>query len=119
MVDSVFRRRSMLPYFIEVFVTLLARALYRVSASGKEHFPATGGVVLITNHISYVDVVVLQLACPRPIRFVGYKGLRHNAFFDFCFDITGCIPVATERPMEAIRTAVGALKRGEVICLCP
>ena len=48
--------------------------LYRVRWSGTEFFPRTGGVLLIANHISYVDVVVLQIACPRPIRFVEPRG---------------------------------------------
>ena len=115
----LFRRRSTLPLFLELMARFVARLLYRVRASGTENFPARGGVLLVINHISYVDVVVLQLVCPRPIRFVGYKGLRHHWFFDFCFDVSGCIPVAPERPTEAIRAAVRALRQGEVVCICP
>jgi acyl-[acyl-carrier-protein]-phospholipid O-acyltransferase/long-chain-fatty-acid--[acyl-carrier-protein] ligase len=74
---------------------LVARILYRVRTRGLEHLPKTGGVLLISNHITYVDVVVLQLVCPRPIRFVGHKGLRRNRFFNWCFEVCGCISLAS------------------------
>ncbi|MEX2044487.1 MAG: AMP-binding protein [Opitutus sp.] len=114
-----FRRRSYLPYLIELLASLAAHILYRVRLRGAEHFPKEGGVLLISNHISYVDVVVLQLACPRPIRFVGYKGLRRNAFFNWCFEISGCIGVSEELPVEGMRAAMRALKRGEVVLVFP
>ncbi len=98
---------------------MVARLLYRVRTSGAGNLPSAGGVLLITNHISYVDVVVLQLACPRPIRFVGYQGLRRNAFFNWCFEITGSIAISSESPREGIKAAVAALKAGEVVCVCP
>ncbi len=114
-----FRRRSHLPLYLDLIARLIARVLYRVRTSGVENIPATGGVLLIANHISYVDVVVLQLVCPRPIRFVGFKGLQHNPFFNWCFDISGSIPLSAEQPMEGVRATVRALKRGEVVGLCP
>jgi len=116
---SLVRRRSTLPFVFEWIATLIARILYRVRSSGTEHFPPQGGVLLIINHISYVDVIVAQLACPRPIRFVGFKGLQRHWFFDFCFKISGCIPVTSRHPTEAIRASVRALQRGEVVCICP
>ncbi len=119
MPPPLFRRRTYLPYVLELIASLVARALYRVRTSGLEHLPREGGVLLISNHISYADVVVLQLVCPRPIRFVGYRGLRRNAFFNWCFEISGCLSMAPEHPMEGVRAAVRALRRGELVCLCP
>lgn len=112
-------RRSYLPLYLELIARSIAHLLYRVRCRGKENFPATGGVLLIANHISYVDVVVLQIACPRPIRFVGYKGLRRNAFFNWCFEQSGCISVSDRQPIEGMRAAVRALQRGEVVLVFP
>jgi acyl-[acyl-carrier-protein]-phospholipid O-acyltransferase / long-chain-fatty-acid--[acyl-carrier-protein] ligase len=114
-----FRRRTYLPWYLELVARLVARMLYHVRTSGAENLPATGGVLLIANHISYVDVVVLQLACARPIRFVGYKGLRRNSFFNWCFKISGCLDVAAEFPLGGMRAAIQALKRGEVVLVFP
>ena len=115
----LFRRRSNLPFLLEVIASLVGRTLYRVRSSGSANIPATGGVLLIANHISYVDVVVLQLACPRPIRFVGHQGLRRNRFFNWCFEVTGSIPISAEQPRSGLKAAVAALKAGELVCLCP
>lgn len=119
MPKPLFRRRSTLPLVLEWIASLIARVLYRVRARGTEHFPATGGVVLIMNHISYVDVIVLQMACPRPIRFVGHKGLRRQRFFDWCFQISGCIALDTSSPMGGVRAAIRAAQAGEVVCVSP
>jgi len=114
-----FRRRSLLPWPLELAAGLVARILYRVRSSGAGQIPATGGVLLIMNHISYVDVVAMQLACPRPIRFVGHRGLQRHWFFNWCFELSGCIALSPDRPLDGIRAAVRALQRGEVVCLCP
>ena len=114
-----FRRISYLPFALELFARIVARLLYRVRARGVENVPATGGVLLIANHISYADVVVLQLACPRRIRFVGYKGLRRNPFFNWCFEMSGCLDVSASAPLEGMRAATRALKQGEVVAIFP
>ncbi|MEO7414517.1 MAG: AMP-binding protein [Opitutaceae bacterium] len=115
----IYHRRSYFPFFIEVFTILIARLLYRVRTSGTENIPATGGAVLIANHLSYVDVIVLQLACPRPLRFIGYKGLGRHWFFDWIFRMSGVIPITSKNSTEGVRLAVKALKAGEIVCLFP
>jgi acyl-[acyl-carrier-protein]-phospholipid O-acyltransferase/long-chain-fatty-acid--[acyl-carrier-protein] ligase len=119
MPNPVFRRRTYLPLHLELVAHLITRLLYRVRTSGLDALPRKGGVLLISNHITYVDVVVLQLVCPRPIRFIGHKGLRRNRFFNWCFEVTRSIELAPDHPAEGIQAAVAALKRGEVVCICP
>src|SRR5688572_7527729 len=119
MPNPLFRRRTYLPLHLELIAYLIVRCLYRVRTSGLEKLPRTGGVLLISNHITYVDVVVLQLGCPRPIRFIGHKGLRRNRFFNWSFDVTGSIDFDPEHPEDGMRAAVEALNRGEVVCMCP
>src|SRR5438477_10182733 len=47
----------------------IARLVYRVKAIGVENLPS-GGFLLVPNHITWVDAIILHLACPRPVRFV-------------------------------------------------
>jgi acyl-[acyl-carrier-protein]-phospholipid O-acyltransferase/long-chain-fatty-acid--[acyl-carrier-protein] ligase len=98
---------------------LVARAFYRVSPVGLESLPATGGVVLLPNHISYVDAVILQLACPRPIRFLVYDQIYRARFLHWGLRLLGAIPISPKIARTAIETAVNALARGEVVCLFP
>lgn len=119
MVVPGFRRRSYVPRFLEFFAVLIARMLYRVRSGGAEQFPAGGGVLLIANHLSYIDPVVLQLACPRPIRFLGYKGLLEHPFFEWVFRMSGAIPISRESSTDGLRRAIKALQAGEVVAIFP
>ena len=49
---------------------LIVRCIYRVTVNGLDRLPE-GGFLLLPNHITWVDAVVLQVACPRPVRFPG------------------------------------------------
>ena len=110
--------RSHVAWFLALPAALAARCLWHVRSRGAEHLPP-GGALLVANHLSYADAVVLQLACPRPIRYVGHRGLRRSPFFSWCFEISGAIPISSEKPLDGMRAAVRALKAGEVVCVCP
>jgi acyl-[acyl-carrier-protein]-phospholipid O-acyltransferase/long-chain-fatty-acid--[acyl-carrier-protein] ligase len=98
---------------------LLGRTFYRVTPVGLETMPVTGGVLLLPNHISYVDAVILQLACPRPIRFLVYDQIYKARFLHWGLRLLGAIPISPKIARTAIETAVNALARGEVVCLFP
>jgi len=98
---------------------LVARTFYRVTPVGLEAMPVTGGVLLLPNHISYVDAVILQLACPRPIRFLVYDQIYKARFLHWGLRLLGAIPISPKIARTAIETAVNALARGEVVCLFP
>jgi Acyl-CoA synthetases (AMP-forming)/AMP-acid ligases II len=115
----VFRRYSYLPRFIEIFAVLIARLLYRVKTFGADRVPKTGGVLLVANHLSYADVIVLQLACGRRLRFVGYEGLRRNAFLDLVFKLSGTITISPTNTRRALKQVIAALQAGEAVCLFP
>jgi acyl-[acyl-carrier-protein]-phospholipid O-acyltransferase/long-chain-fatty-acid--[acyl-carrier-protein] ligase len=91
---------------------------YRVKSRGQQHLPGTGALI-ICNHLSYVDAVVLQIASPRPIRFVAFAGLAKSPVVRFLFRAAGVIPVAPDKPMKGIRIAVDAIKAGELVCVFP
>lgn len=94
--------------------------LYRVRSSGAENIPATGGVLLLANHLSYVDAVLIQAACPRPIRFVGSDEIRDSSpWFEWIYRITDTICISPGNALEGTRRIVHALEAGEVVCLFP
>jgi len=98
---------------------LMGRTFYRVTPVGLEAMPATGGVLLLLNHVSYMDAVILQLACPRPIRFLVYDQIYQARFLHWGLRLLGAIPISPKIARTAIETAVNALARGEVVCLFP
>jgi len=98
---------------------LIGRTFYRVTPIGLDSVPATGGVLLLPNHISYVDAVILQLACPRPIRFLVYEQIYQHGLLRWGLRLLGAIPISPKIARTAIETAVQALARGDVVCLFP
>ena len=96
----------------------IGRLIYRVKALGTEHLPP-GGFLLLPNHISFVDAVVLQLACPRRIRFIIDQEYYQNPILHPIMRLAGCIPITSRRAKDAVRTAAEKIKEGEVVCLFP
>ena len=104
---------------LRLAIGLLGRTFYRVTPVGLEAIPATGGVLLLPNHISYVDAVILQLACPRPIRFLVYDQIYKHGLLRWGLHLLGAIPISPKKARAAIETAANALAKGEVVCLFP
>jgi acyl-[acyl-carrier-protein]-phospholipid O-acyltransferase / long-chain-fatty-acid--[acyl-carrier-protein] ligase len=119
MLTSLNPKRSYLPRPLEIIAATIARCLYWVRSSGSSHIPTKGGVLIIANHLSYVDPVLLQLACPRPIRFMGHKSLRSHWFFDWVFRCSGAISISSESASDGMRQALRALEAGEVVAVFP
>jgi acyl-[acyl-carrier-protein]-phospholipid O-acyltransferase/long-chain-fatty-acid--[acyl-carrier-protein] ligase len=97
---------------------LIGPLFYRVRSRGGENIPA-GGALVICNHLSYVDAVVLQIAAPRPLRFLAFAGFARSPTVRFLFRAAGVIPVTPGRSTKGIRTAAEAIKRGELVCVFP
>src|SRR6058998_1938961 len=97
---------------------LLVRCFYRVTALGLENLPG-GGFLLVPNHITWVDAVVLQFACPRPIRYVIDQAYYHRPILHPFLRALGCIPINTRRSHSAIRAAAEKIAAGEIVCLFP
>src|SRR5213593_1802494 len=100
------------------FGRLLVRCFYRVTAIGLENLPA-GGFLLVPNHISWVDALVLQLACPLPIRFVIDQEYYHKPILHPFLRALGCIPINIRHSHQAVRAAAEKLAEGEIVCVFP
>src|SRR5437588_4402605 len=96
----------------------LVKIFYRVHPLGLEHLPK-GGFLLLPNHITWVDAIVLQLACPRPIRYVIDQGFYRKPLLNPFLRTVGCIPIDVRHSRSAIRAATEKLAAGEIVCLFP
>src|SRR5437899_12963344 len=96
----------------------LVRVAYRITPFAAESLPA-GGFLLLPNHITWVDAVVLQAACPRPIRYIIAEEFYRNRLLHPFLRTTGCIPITARRAKEAVRLAAEHIVAGEVVCVFP
>ena len=101
-----------------LFGRAFARCFYRVTAYGADNLPS-GGSLLLPNHISWIDAIVLQVACPCPIRYIIDQEFYHKPMLRPFLQMVGCIPIDTHHARSAIRAATERLNAGEVVCLFP
>lgn len=78
-----------------------------------------GGCLLLPNHVTWVDAVLLQVACPRPIRFLIYEGIYKNKVLNPIFRLLKAVPVSSRHASGAVKQAAELLKAGEVVCIFP
>jgi acyl-[acyl-carrier-protein]-phospholipid O-acyltransferase/long-chain-fatty-acid--[acyl-carrier-protein] ligase len=97
---------------------LLGRLVYRVAAHGVEHLPP-GGFLLVPNHITWIDSIVLQIACPRPVRFMVYDEIYRQPALNWIFRIFNSIPISSRHAKDAIRIAAERIREGDIVCIFP
>ncbi|MBK1832959.1 MFS transporter [Roseibacillus ishigakijimensis] len=105
--------------FWRLIALTLIRRLYRIEALQAGNMPASGGVILCPNHLSFVDSLVVSAASPRPVRFlIAEKCYRHRWVGHFA-RLFEAVPVSPEKAKEAIRLAAEEAAAGNVVCLFP
>ena len=116
---------SLVPEFLMRFLAwLLIHTIHRVSTVDVERIPTEGAAVLVCNHVSYVDAIVIMAASPRPIRFVMDHRIFNTPLLGFIFRTGKAIPIAPAKDdpwlMEkAFVDIAHALHDGELVCIFP
>jgi acyl-[acyl-carrier-protein]-phospholipid O-acyltransferase / long-chain-fatty-acid--[acyl-carrier-protein] ligase len=105
-------------HMLHIIVGPLLRCLYRVTAHGLRNLPR-GGFLLLPNHITWVDAIVLQLACPRPIRYIIDQEFYRKPLLRPFLRIVHCIPIDARHSHTAVRAATKRIAEGEIVCLFP
>ncbi len=116
---------TLVPEFLMRFIVwMLIHTLYRIRKEGLEHIPDTGPVVLVCNHVSFVDALVIAGCIRRPVRFVIDHRIYKVPVLNFVFRTAGAIPIAPAREdPEMLARAYDRISRyleeGEVVCIFP
>jgi 1-acyl-sn-glycerol-3-phosphate acyltransferase len=91
-----------------------------VTTIGVENIPATGGVLITSNHASYLDSVLVWLTCPRRVAFLGKKELYDTPLSAWFFRGYGVIPVDRENPtLSMMRDTLNTLRDGVPVMVAP
>jgi len=116
---------TLVPEFLMRFlVWLLIHTVYRLDKSGLEHIPEEGPAVIVCNHVSHVDALIIAAACRRPIRFVADHDLFRVPVLGFALRAGRAIPIASSRDDPALLERAydeiaRALAAGELIGMFP
>jgi len=115
----------LVPEFImRLLVWLLVHTIYRVDKRDLDNIPEEGPALLVCNHVSYVDALVLAGCIRRPIRFVMYYRIFELPILSFIFKTAQTIPIAGARENKAMMEQAfdevsAALGDGELVCIFP
>lgn len=116
---------TLVPEFLVRFIVwLLVHTVYRLEAKGMENIPENGPAVVVCNHVSFVDALVITAACRRPIRFVMDHKIFRTPVLSFVFRTNRCIPIASgkEDPAlleRAFDQIAAALEAGDLVGIFP
>jgi len=111
-------------FVIRFMVWILSNTLYRVKQLDLQHIPRQGSSVLVCNHVSFVDALLIAGACPRPIRFVMDHNIFKNRVLGWFFKAVNAIPIAPIHQNEAtynqaFESISDALRNEELVCIFP
>ena len=116
---------TLVPEFLMRFIVwMLIHTLYRIRKQGLEHIPDDGPLVLVCNHVSFVDALVIAGCIRRPVRFVIDHRIYKVPVLNFIFRTAGAIPIASGREdpqmlARAYDRISRYLEEGEVVCIFP
>lgn len=116
---------TLVPEFLMRFIVwILIHTIYRVDKKNFENIPAEGPAVLICNHVSFVDALIIGGCIRRPVRFVMYYKIFKIPVLSFVFKTARAIPIAgskedPEMLQKAMDTVAENLAAGELVCIFP
>ena len=96
----------------------LVRIFYRIHVSGLDRLPS-GGCLLLPNHVTWMDAVLLQTICPRPIRFLMWEAVYRHWLLHPVFRLLRAIPISTRHARDALKEASERIRAGEIVCIFP
>src|SRR5829696_300997 len=113
------RRRgvhSLVYWLTRAFLQPFLQIYFRLSRNGRQHIPAEGGVLLASNHRSFLDPFVIGCCLRRPIFFVAKQELFKNRLVGWFLNCLGAFPVRRgESDEESMKTALALLERGDAV----
>jgi len=111
-------------FALRFIIWILSHTMYRVKHRGLDNIPTEGGAVLICNHVSFVDALLLAGACRRPVRFVMDRNIANMPVMKHVFKWAKTIPICSpKQDIDTYNRAFEQIQRdlddGEIICIFP
>ncbi len=111
-------------YLLRFIAFVTTRCIYRFEVRGEQHIPVQGPAILVCNHVSFVDAVLLMAASPRPIRFIMDHRIFALPLLGTLFRLAKAIPIAPQREdpatyARAFEHGRAVLADGDLLCIFP
>lgn len=98
----------------------IAKVMFRFHVEGQEFIPRTGPAILASNHVSYIDPIIIGIASRRPVRFMAKKELFRFSLFGWLLRRLGAFPVNRDRiNLQAFKQAISLVEAGKIVGIFP
>jgi len=116
--------RQVPEFFMRFLVWLLIHTAYRLRETGMHNIPKEGAAIVVANHVSFVDALILGGSIKRPVRFVMYHKIYRLPVLNFIFRTAQAIPIAGQREDKALydqafKQMNAAIDAGDLLCIFP
>jgi acyl-[acyl-carrier-protein]-phospholipid O-acyltransferase/long-chain-fatty-acid--[acyl-carrier-protein] ligase len=108
--------------FIRFLIWCMTRVFFRVRVIGGDNIPTSGGALIVSNHVSYADAILLACATSRPIRFLMWQPLYENRWLKPICRLFETIPLTQGSARDALRPlrqARAVIESGQLVCIFP
>ncbi len=105
--------------FVRILLFPLLKTRYRLHVLGLQNLPQSGGVLLLGNHISWIDWIIIQSASPRAIKFVMAKSIYSKWYIKWFVEFFNVIPISGASSRASLEQIRERLDNGEVVALFP
>lgn len=121
---AIYIYRTIPEFAMRFIIWVLTHTMYRVRHIDLHKIPDEGACVLVCNHVSFVDALLIGGACRRPVRFVTFKPIYNMPVLNFIFRTAKAIPIDSRKAdpegyEQAFARIADELKNGEVVCIFP
>ena len=111
-------------YLLRFVAWMSSRFIYRFKVQGDQHIPSTGAAVLVCNHVSFIDAVLLMAASPRPMVFLMDHRIFRQPVLGWLFRLAKAIPIAPQKEdpqayEAAFERAAEVLRAGDLLAIFP
>jgi acyl-[acyl-carrier-protein]-phospholipid O-acyltransferase/long-chain-fatty-acid--[acyl-carrier-protein] ligase len=108
-------------FLVRLIIVLITRSVYRIKVVGEENVPTEGPALVVSNHVSWADAVVLGSTQQRRVRFVMDRAIYQNPLLHWLFKLQKVIPISAADPprkiVAALQQARQALDEGCLVCI--
>ncbi|MBI5244712.1 MAG: MFS transporter [Elusimicrobia bacterium] len=108
-------------FLLRLLIYPVANLIYRIRVEGRGNIPLSGAALMVSNHVSFIDAILIAAASPRLVRFVVFRTYFDLPVLSWFFRASGCIPISDrDGPKALLRSfenARKALREGELVCI--
>ncbi|RDU71646.1 MFS transporter [Helicobacter aurati] len=111
---------KLMPFsLVRILISMAFLQRYRLVVEGFNNVPQTGGILLLGNHISFIDWAIVQMALPKKVYFVMERSIYSRWYIRLFIDFFGVIPVSNVASKESMQHIQQRLNNGDTVCLFP